>query len=135
MSKSKGNAISPFELVEEYGVDAYRYYFLREFSFGYDGNCSRENMTGRYNADLANSLGNMVSRVLAMVERELGLGAQHRAAHRARLDGLGYGDDRALAAAIRAGELDDRGDELRAALAAAVADKLAVANPTYADLG
>ncbi len=72
MSKSKGNAISPYELVREYGVDAYRYYFLREFSFGYDGNFSRGNMTGRYNADLANALGNMVSRVLAMVERYRG---------------------------------------------------------------
>ncbi len=72
MSKSKGNAISPHELVDEFGVDAYRYYFLREFSFGYDGNFSHDNLIGRYNSELANILGNMVSRVLAMVEKYRG---------------------------------------------------------------
>ncbi|NPV58056.1 MAG: methionine--tRNA ligase [Actinobacteria bacterium] len=94
MSKSKGNAISPHVLIDEYGVDAYRYYFLREFSFGYDGNFSRENMTGRYNADLANALGNMVSRVLAMVERYRGgevpeSGKEEEAADRALRESAG----------------------------------------------
>ncbi len=72
MSKSKGNAISPHVLVDEFGVDAYRYYFLREFSFGYDGNFSRETLVARYNSELANDLGNLVSRVLAMVDRYRG---------------------------------------------------------------
>ncbi len=68
---------------------------------------------------------------LAMVERELELGAAQHDAHRARLSSLGVADDAELARAIRAGDLDDRLDEVRAAVRAAVRDKLAVANPRY----
>ena len=67
MSKSLGNVVRPADLVDEFGVDAYRYYFLREFSFGLDGNFSRRTMLKRYNAELANDLGNLESRVLTMV--------------------------------------------------------------------
>jgi methionyl-tRNA synthetase len=69
MSKSLGNVVRPDELVNEFGVDAYRYYFLREFSFGIDGNFSRRTMLGRYNAELANDLGNLESRVLSMTAK------------------------------------------------------------------
>ena len=69
--------------------------------------------------------------VLAMVERELAAGAALAAAHSERLAALGVGDDAELARAIRAGALDDRWDEVIDAVAASVADKLSVANPTY----
>ena len=72
--------------------------------------------------------------VLGMVERELELGPAHARAHAERLAGLGCTDDADLAAAIRTGALDDRYDELKAALTAAVLDKLAVGHPGYADL-
>lgn len=78
-------------------------------------------------------LGRVASNMLAMVERELALGPGQAEAHRRRLERLGQPDDRALAAAIRAGEYDDRGDELRAELLAATLDKLAVAHPDYAE--
>ena len=68
---------------------------------------------------------------LAILERELALGPAQRAAHARRLEALGYADDAALAAAIRAGECDDRFDEVLAAVHASVLDKLAVANPGY----
>ncbi len=75
----------------------------------------------------------VAANVLAMVGRELDLGAAHAAAHRDRLAALGVADDAELAAAIRAGALDHRLEEVRAAVAAAVADKLSVANPRYAE--
>jgi methionyl-tRNA synthetase len=68
MSKSAGTGVAPAELIERFGVDAYRYYFLREVSFGQDGSYSPESMLARYNAELANGLGNLASRVLAMVD-------------------------------------------------------------------
>jgi len=67
MSKSKGTGVHPFELLDHFGVDSYRYYFMREIPFGQDGNYSWESMTERHNADLANGLGNLASRVLAML--------------------------------------------------------------------
>jgi len=67
MSKTKLTGIHPFELVDHFGVDAYRYYFLREVAFGQDGSFSWESMLARTNADLANGLGNLASRVLAMI--------------------------------------------------------------------
>ena len=67
MSKSKGNAVTPASLVERFGVDAYRYYFLRDVQFGHDGSISMESMVQRYNGDLANDWGNLCSRLFNMV--------------------------------------------------------------------
>ncbi|ACV21802.1 methionine--tRNA ligase [Slackia heliotrinireducens] len=67
MSKSKGNGIKPADLVKVYGSDAYRYYFMSDVRFGHDGNISIERMTQVYNADLANTWGNLCSRVFNMV--------------------------------------------------------------------
>jgi methionyl-tRNA synthetase len=67
MSKTNATGIHPFELIEHFGVDSYRYYFMREIQFGQDGSFSWESMVDRHNADLANGLGNLASRVLAML--------------------------------------------------------------------
>jgi len=72
MSKSVGNVVDPFDLAKAYGVDALRYFLLREIPFGQDGSYSHEAIVARTNADLANDLGNLAQRSLSMIAKNLG---------------------------------------------------------------
>src|SRR5205807_3789486 len=72
MSKSVGNVVDPMALAERFGVDALRYFLLREVSFGQDGSYSAEAIVVRANAELANSFGNLAQRTLSMVYKNLG---------------------------------------------------------------
>ena len=94
MSKSAGNSVDPMDMAERYGVDALRYFLLREVSFGQDGSYSHEAIVNRVNSELANSFGNLAQRSLSMVFKNLGGG----------LPAVGEADDdRALLDQVREG--------------------------------
>ena len=72
MSKTSGNVVNPLDLVDDIGVDGFRYYVLAETPFGQDGDFTYEGLLGRYNSDLANNLGNLLSRVATVVGKKCG---------------------------------------------------------------
>jgi len=69
MSKSLGNVVDPYQVADEFGVDVFRYFLMREIPFGQDGDYSNTSLINRINGELANGLGNLVSRTLGMIEK------------------------------------------------------------------
>jgi methionyl-tRNA synthetase len=70
MSKTSGNVVNPLDLIDEFGVDGFRYYVLADTTYGQDGDFTYEGLTSRYNSDLANNLGNLLSRVTTVVGKK-----------------------------------------------------------------
>ncbi len=121
MSKSLGNVVDPFAVVEEYGADPVRYYFLREISWGQDGDWGREKFVNRNNADLANNFGNLAQRSLSMIAKNFGgqlPAATPSAADRAIVATTIAAVER-MVAAMQTEQLQDATGELVAALSAA----------------
>ncbi|WIJ23604.1 methionine--tRNA ligase [Devosia sp. RR2S18] len=127
MSKSLGNVIDPFELVAEFGADPVRYFLLREVSFGHDGDYSREKLTNRVNADLANNLGNLAQRSLSMINKNCGGQVPQFGAASAEDEALDQEVGDALAAARKAMD-----EQLVHEAAGAIIGALSAANNYFA---
>jgi methionyl-tRNA synthetase len=106
MSKTRGNVMDPFPLIEQYGADPFRFYCLREVSFGQDGMVSEEGFKARYNTELANDLGNLLSRTISMIGKYRGGVVPTPPPGRSAGDSPLAADARAAIGAARA-QLDD----------------------------